>query len=445
MLGSNTAKKHTERLTMKKTITNAVQVIAFIGLSVGLILFSEESTTETVAIGTTKNSAVVRERGADRESIQVEREVLSEEAMDALAYHGYQRELAYPGFTTYPESGSGNVFLVNMSGDVVHEWKFDASRLRLLPNCHVLVVHGTKWGMKRSPWKELRYSLREYDFDGNLVWEFKSPDYFHHDVQLLENGNVLGLRRIEIPAQRMLAVKNPLYRGLRMRSDEIVEISREQNDIVWSWKAHHWMDPNNCGKYPCPKPIKREQQRLRQFDWTHTNTVSPIPENKWYAEGDTRFKPGNLIVMPRNHSTVIIVDKESKEIVWRYKGNYEGGLSYGHEPHMITPGLPGAGNMLIFDNGQRRNSSAVLEINPVTKELVWAYDMGNRFVSKVAGSMQRLPNGNTLISEDTTGRVFEVTPEKQIVWEYKGNQIRSARAHRYTPDYCERLKDFPVH
>jgi len=107
---------------------------------------------------------------------------------------------------------------------------------------------------------------------------------------------------------------------------------------------------------------------------------------------------------------------------------------------MISERLPGAGNILIFDNGGRkRKSSVALEINPITKEVVWAYENGFEFYSRAGASLQRLPNGNTFISEDVRGRVFEVTPDKKIVWEIKSSHYIN-RAGRYAPNYCSRFK-----
>ena len=106
-----------------------------------------------------------------------------------------------------------------------------------------------------------------------------------------------------------------------------------------------------------------------------------------------------------------------------------------HHPHIIPKGLPGAGNLLVFDNGgssgygaptpvspdgsaiHQRAGSRVLEINPVTLELVWSYT-GPRFFSTNISGAQRLPNGNTLITEGAPGRLLEVTSDRRIVWEY---------------------------
>ena len=65
-----------------------------------------------------------------------------------------------------------------------------------------------------------------------------------------------------------------------------------------------------------------------------------------------------------------------------------------------------------------RASSRVLEINPVTLELVWSYSSPGQFFSTNISSAQRLLNGNTLITEGAGGRLFEVTNEGTIVWEY---------------------------
>jgi hypothetical protein len=76
--------------------------------------------------------------------------------------------------------------------------------------------------------------------------------------------------------------------------------------------------------------------------------------------------------------------------------------------------------MLIFDNGGSRSASRVLEFDPLSREIVWVYkgDEDNLFYSPQCGSNQRLPNGNTLITETDRGRAFEVTPDHEIVWEY---------------------------
>ena len=91
--------------------------------------------------------------------------------------------------------------------------------------------------------------------------------------------------------------------------------------------------------------------------------------------------------------------------------------------------------MLVFDNGNvdvdtnprhvsSRPNSRVLEINPLDMSIAWEYnaEKSNRpiwsFFSHYISGAQRQPNGNTLICEGANGRIFEVTPNGEIVWEY---------------------------
>ena len=75
-----------------------------------------------------------------------------------------------------------------------------------------------------------------------------------------------------------------------------------------------------------------------------------------------------------------------------------------------------------------RDYSRILEINPVTLDIEWRYSPyeadlpqptdSYRFYSPYISNMQRLENGNTLINEGSNGRIFEVTRNHEIVWEY---------------------------
>ncbi|MGD8340022.1 MAG: thioredoxin, partial [Gammaproteobacteria bacterium] len=73
-----------------------------------------------------------------------------------------------------------------------------------------------------------------------------------------------------------------------------------------------------------------------------------------------------------------------------------------------------------------RATSRVVEIDPVTLELVWSYAGPNFFSTNISGA-QRLPNGNTLITEGAGGRLFEVTADGDIVWEYMHGVFSGAR------------------
>ena len=95
-------------------------------------------------------------------------------------------------------------------------------------------------------------------------------------------------------------------------------------------------------------------------------------------------------------------------------------LSHQHAPVALANG-----RILVFDNGNFRVGqhvihSRVVEIDPATQEVVWSYadPMSSSFYTPYMGQAQRLPNGNTHITESATGRLFEVTPEGEVVWEF---------------------------
>lgn len=342
----------------------------------------------------------------------------------------YKPEKASPGYTLYPVTGNNETILLNMKGEIIHRWPLDAMRARLLPNCNLLVIHGSKKGIHEERWKTLKNRVMEYNWDGELVWEYIADDRVHHDVVRTEKGTTIFPVKSKLTKEQKEKIKDPKRKKLKIRSDIILEVNKK-GEVVWQWDAAKHLDLNSCGSSNC----------RQASDWTHINTTMPIPPNHWYEQGDKRFKPGNLMILPRSWWQAMIIERESGKVLWDYTGDYKGGLSGGHEAHMIPKGYPGAGNILLFDNGRlkHRGRSYALEINPVTKELVWIYDVDKKFFSRSAGALQRLKNGNTLLSEDLTGRVFEVTPDSETVWEFKGN-MGVARARRYPINFCPKLK-----
>ena len=350
----------------------------------------------------------------------------------------YKPEKCREGATLVPYE-EGMILLIDMKGNVLHEWEIGTERARLLRNGNVLVME--------------RNFMREYNWEGERVWEYEvpvkpdpdrgypNPGLIHHDHFRLDNGNTIFIYHEDVPDAYIKSIKDPERRGMQIVGDCICEVNRA-GEIVWEFHLHEHLDLN---EYSPDAPA----------DWTHTNTVRVLPENKWYDRGYAPFKPGNVVLCMRHLDKIMIIDRDTKEVIWTFRGDYLGGLGCPHEPYMIEKGLPGDGNILIFDNGvgpyaraaNRPETSVVLEINPATKEIVWMYDEGEAFFSAIQGTQQRLPNGNTFICESTQGRIFEVTPEKEIVWEYvmppypgSGEEHGfGTRPHRYAFDHCPQL------
>ena len=310
------------------------------------------------------------------------------------------RERAFPGYTLFaPITGSGQVYLIDLDGNVAHQWNLPyppGSYGYLLPNGNLFYSGKTTENLDGIPWWFKGGIVLEADPSGKIVWEYRHPDH-HHDARRLANGNVIILATERIPAELAAKVRGGLP-GTELPdggilADVIHEVTPE-GKIIWTWHAFEHLDPETD---IITSHDKREE-------WSHANTVGETAD-------------GNFILSFRNLSTVVIVERRTGKIIWRLGRET---LSHQHYPHELPNG-----NILIFDNGTYRenaalNFSRVIEVSKKTKEIVWQYTdtpLHNFFSPYISGA-QRLPNGNTLITEGNYGRLFEVTPDKQIVWEY---------------------------
>ena len=242
---------------------------------------------------------------------------------------------------------------------------------------------------------------------------------FHHDVVRRANGNTIILCSVQI--------RVPTISPKLLKDDCIIEVT-PAGAIVGQWFTfQHFAE---FGFTAEARQLIAEARN--NGDWAHANAVSEMPTNH---HSHPVFTPGNLIVSYRELNTVIAIDRATGVIAGRVGPNDD--LTIGqHQPEMIPLDLPGAGNILVFDNGgeagyptQFRGFSRVVEFDPATFDpatpaLVLDYDATRsgrltfNFFNPFVGGAQRLPNGNTLAVEGLKGRIFEFTPEGDIAWEY---------------------------
>ena len=252
----------------------------------------------------------------------------------------YNPNKCYNGYTLYSQaenqdaSISDDVSLLDMNGNIVKRWNLVAGRAKLLNNGNLLVLERKKGERRKGFFAE---TLREYDWDERLVWEYEAerlPGPAHHDFERLGNGNTLILGTEDVPNEYKEMVEDPIRRSVRaIRSDVVFEVTPAK-EVVWEWHLYKHVDINRYCKMCNPA------------DWSHCNLVRALPENRWYDAGDDRFKPGNIQLSPRSLGFIFIVDKNTKEIVWEFSGDYAGGLAGQHEAHMIEKSLPGDGTFL---------------------------------------------------------------------------------------------------
>lgn len=366
----------------------------------------------------------------------------------------------YPTGTTIfqPEKCQDDVFiliatdefkLIDRNGTVYHTWEMPytllSSKTRLDHQGNLLVAGSIKPDKPTDYYDLTESFIGEFDWNGKLLWRFKLPEKYswHNEITRLGNGNVVVPCYAEIPREyhdKIQNVETPWRaynrHDAKILGDVIVEFNPATQEIVSTWNSWEHLDVNKF----CPVALLK--------DWTHFNTIRELPENKWYDAGDTRFKPGNLLVNPRNLDMFVIIDRAGGEVVWTGNHSFKGGLAHGHEPQMIEKGLPGEGNILFFDNGSvsmnRYTGSLVGELNPTTGELEFMYPKNMdgyspAFFSPFRCYVTRLPNGNTFISEDIGTRAFEITREGEIVWEY----VLPREAYRnqiFLADHCPQMK-----
>jgi outer membrane protein assembly factor BamB len=227
-----------------------------------------------------------------------------------------------------------------------------------------------------------------------------------------------------------------------LEDDRIIEVAPD-GKLLWEWVASDHIDEMRFDA-DARKAIATPAAGGRggAYNWLHLNSATYVGPNRFFDSGDKRFAPENIIVSSREASLVAIIARDGS-IVWQLGPDYSASPEMRairqvigqHHAHFIPKGLPGAGNVMIFDNGGAsgygsprsialngagiyvRTTSRVLEIDPVTLKLVWSYTAPTFFATNISGA-QRLQNGNTLITEGPTGRLFEVTTDGAIVWEY---------------------------
>ena len=414
----------------------------------------------------------------------------------------YNPEKAYNGYTLMPIKEVGAV-LIDMNGKVVKVWKdLQGFPNKLLPGGYVM----GSLGIRDSAFSyQDQTDLSQIDWDGNVVWKFDHKEYIedegqtprwmarqHHDYQ--REGNPVGYY---VPGMECKTdsgntlilchetIHNKRISDKQLLDDVIIEVDWDGN-IVWEWHAQKHFAEYGFSEAAKNVMFRNPNQHFTQNgelgDYMHINSMSELGPNKWYDAGDERFNPKNIIWDAREANIMAIISKETGKVVWQIGPDFTvsqelraiGQIIGQHHCHMIPKGLPGEGNILLFDNGgwagygfpdrtskdgtkvDKRDHSRVLEINPVTLELVWSYVGSDEktgmmplvqntgFYSQLISAAQRLPNGNTLITEGCFCRLFEVTPEKEIVWEYRApfEDLGAAmvyRAYRYPYEYVPQL------
>jgi hypothetical protein len=378
----------------------------------------------------------------------------------------------YPGLTIISARLSTETQLVDMDGNVVKAWTGatePAEFAYMLPDSSVLrpcrvPLAGGRGGR-----------IQHIDANDTVIWDYTyaTADLLqHHDIEPMPCGNVLlvawELYTIaEAEAVGRVDIAND------MKVTTIVEIEPDGptgGTVVWEWRAwDHLVQDTDPGK-PNYGVVADEPGKI-DINW------ADVPSGTWLHANavDYNEKLDQIVFCARNSSEVYVIDHSTTtaeaagetggrwgrggELLYRWgnpqvygRGDAADQVIFGaHGAIWIDEYLPGAGNIMVFNNGDRPgvldDASSVEELLPPQSspglytldpgqaygpaDPVWRYEQSG-FFSATLGGAYRMPNGNTLICDGRSARIFEVTTGGATVWTFlSGDNVH--RAPRYWP------------
>lgn len=327
------------------------------------------------------------------------------------------RDACDDSYTLYSSRQTEVAHLIDRDGNEVHQWSYVQGQTwhyaEMLPNGNLVAISKEDEG-------HFAGQILELDWDRNLVW--KADVAAHHDFDRLSNGNTLAVCREYVEDEEL--------RPGSIKSDVILELTPDC-ETVWEWHAHEHVRQI--------AELVTVRFPLEYRDWGHMNTVESLPDGP-AAQKDPRFAAGNVLFSCRNIDTIGVIEKHTGAVVWAWG---PGVIDKQHMPTMLP-----TGRILVYDNGCEAKRTRILEIEPITGEIVWEYqaDPPESFYSPTRGSNQRLPNGNTFIADSDNGRLLEVTESGETVWEFfnpdrleNGNRMPLYRSIRYPSDQIREL------
>lgn len=364
-----------------------------------------------------------------------------------------------PGYTIMSSRTIGGTVdhqtteIINMEGEILHQWKtsFEYSNqknkpdrdhqvFKLLENGDALVLSYEK-------------GLARIDWNSEPIWNLDG--FFHHDIQVSDkyiytlkwknnfieyNGHVLPIMDeilVTLDHNGNIISEVSLFETFRhLLPDEAYENILK---LLYEEEIYELMQER-------PKDYYLKSNLA--WDIFHMNAL-------YYIDADTDFfREGQFLVSMRSINTIAVFDLDTMKTVWEYTGD----LIKQHNPILLSNG-----NILVYNNGGVENLSSsiingkeimraakrmyteIIEIDPFNKKIVWKYvgKPKKSFFSKIMGSVQRLKNGNTLIVDSVNGVIYEITPNKEIVWEHHTPEfgMNHYRVYRLTANEMNLVDD----
>jgi len=336
------------------------------------------------------------------------------------------------GFTLYTMTDAAQAKLIDMHGTVVHHWQLPFSqawphpphikgplpdeqipwfRCHLYPNGDLLAIYhadgDTPYG----------YGLVKLDKDSKLLWAY--ANHVHHDLDVGEDGTIYTLTHqiVSEPPTGLESLDTPYL------ADSLVVLSPEGRELeniplaeafanspyalalAAGSKSATPMNSPWANAAPQPDPLLQSNSRN---DPLHTNSVKVLGQA--LAAKFPLFKPGQVLLSMRNIDTIAILDRRTHRVAWACQGLWRNQ----HDAEFLDNG-----HLLLYDNLGLQRETRVLEYDPLTQAILWAYtnEHATHFSATFRGMKQRLSNGNIFIVDPGNRRLFEVTQGKELVWE----------------------------
>lgn len=306
-------------------------------------------------------------------------------------YH-HDEARSQSGLNFYSSAASPGALLIDMNGDVVHSWSAGVdqwSHATLLPDGSVIALLNDRGLMRLS-------------VDSTVQWQWSGRA--HHDLAIEPDGSMVVLTH----SNRIIPEIHPTAAIL---SDELTFFSADGEVTDTVCLEARILD--SAWRALLPSVSHRLVEDGKPLELLHSNHVEVFDGR--LAARSPLYEAGNLLVSMRNINAVAILDGEDHTIEWLWG---PGNLTFQHHPTLLDDG-----RILLFDNGTE--SSRVLTVDPLTNAIDWEY-RADDFFTRHRGSNQRLPNGNTLITESDAGYVFEVTPDGERVWAYANPAMKES-------------------
>lgn len=309
----------------------------------------------------------------------------------------YVPEACEKGLNFYFSMQLGEAYLMDMKGNVAHTWSGNVKNWQAA----ALDKDGTLCYIV------LDTSLARLDWNSRPVWTSRLR--YHNYISFAENGDVLTFTR-DIRRIRHKGIEIPIL-------DDSVTILSPDGKVKKRISIYNLfgslIPERRLGIIARSDLSKINGREMGIYDVFHSNSVQKIERD---VPG--LCKKGDILLSIREINLIALIDPDKEKVIWQWGAGVLDGQ------HSAT--LLDNGHILLLDNRKKKKGfSRVLEMDPLKKRIVCEYeaDPPSSFYTQLCGAVQRLGNGNLLITESEKGRVFEVTARKQMVWEFYNKNI----------------------